>query len=139
MLPINRPLVEASNNNQNGKMDFAHRKGDIKYAPSGATGRRDEPAAEESLSQPVATVQAKPIDKPLNFKQAGELYQSFTDTGRANLIKNLFGDLNRVKDDKIKLRITAFCYLADPEYGERLAKELKIGLDDVKADAKKVK
>ena len=33
-LPINRPLVPVNNNNQDGKMNYGHRKGEANYEPS---------------------------------------------------------------------------------------------------------
>jgi len=132
MLPVNRTLSAVSNNNQDGKMNFGLTKSNVNYEPSMSEGRRD--VADKSYSQAplTGTVVHRPIKKPLPYKQAGELYRSFTEGERANLISNLADDLGQVKDARIKNAIVARSYMADKEYGTRLAKAVNVDLDEVK-------
>ena len=75
------------------------------------------------------------IGKQNNFKQAGELYRTFTPAERERLVANFAGDLGQVKNPKIVRTIIGFCYQADVEYGTMLAKKLGVALTEVmKAD-----
>ncbi len=133
MLPVNRPYAEVSNNNQDGKMNFGTTASDVNYEPSTTTGGRRDTAAKSYSQAPLAgTVAQRTIAKTLNFKQAGELYRSFTDGERANLISNLAGDLGKVKDAKVKLVMVSYFYQADADYGTRLAKAVNVDVDDAK-------
>jgi catalase len=134
MLPVNRPYATVDNNNQDGAMNFGITSGDVNYEPSVTTGgRRDLAPAKYSQAPLSGSVQQQPIEKTLNFRQAGELYRSFTEVERANLIKNLAGDLGKVKNPAVKVQIVSHFYQADVEYGSKLAAALGVSLDDVKA------
>ena len=127
MLPINRPLTEVANNNQAGQGDAASTRSDVNYEPSVTNGdRRDNATAEYSKAPLAGPIVQQPIAKTLNFQQAGELYRSFTEPQRANLIKNLAGDLGQVKNADVKKTILNFFYQADADYGTRLAKALSV-------------
>ena len=54
------------------------------------------------------------------------------ETERANLIKNLAGDLGKVKDKQVQLQMISYFYRANAEYGARLAQALGVSLDAVK-------
>ena len=84
---MNRPLnAPVATNNQDGKLNHGHRTGDVNYEPSTSTGgRRDNPAFEQSKAKLTGTVVQQPIEKQLNFKQAGELYESFSEEMKTNL------------------------------------------------------
>jgi len=138
MLPVNRPYASVDNNNQDGKMNFGNTTSDVNYEPSRATGgRRDNEEKEYSQSPLSGTVTQRPIAKTLNFKQAGELYESFIEKDRANLISNLAGDLGKVKDKAVKTTMVAHFYQANVEYGTRLAKAVDVSLDEVQKLIKK--
>ena len=101
--------------------------------PSKSTGgRRDNAEKVYSQAPLTGTIAQRPIQKTLNFKQAGELYRSFTDAEKTNLIKNLAGDLGQVKDGGIKTTIVSHFYQADVDYGTRLAKAVNVNVDEVK-------
>ena len=134
MLPVNRPTAAAQNGNQGGSMNAGGTHSDVNYEPSVTTGpAQADPKFTYSQAPLTGTVQQQPIEKTLNFKQAGELYRSFTEAQRANLIKNLAGDLGKVRDPKVKTRIVAHFYQADADYGTRLAQAVNVTLDAVKS------
>ncbi len=134
MLPINRSLTEVSNNNQAGQGHVGATQGDVNYEPSVTSGgRRDNSTAEYSKAEIAGTIVQQPIAKTLNFQQAGELYRSFTEPQKVNLIKNIAGDLGKVKNPSVKRTIVSFFYQADPDYGTRVAKALGINLSEVTA------
>ncbi len=66
------------------------------------------------------------------FYQPGDLYRLMTEEKRAVRIENTARNMQGVTEN-IKSRHAAHCYLADPEYGERLAKALMIDMGRVKA------
>jgi catalase len=66
------------------------------------------------------------------FYQPGNLYRLMSEEKRALLISNTAEDMMPVTDN-IKYRHAAHCYLADKEYGTRLAKAL--GLDVSKVES----
>ncbi|WP_088256090.1 catalase [Fimbriiglobus ruber] len=132
-VPVNRPLAQVANNNQNGALNQGVRAGDVNYEPSVTTGgRRDQPESEASKATLVGTVTQQPIKKTLNFKQAGDLFESFADEQKTNLIANLAGDLGRVKNAEVKLTMVSYFYRANADYGTRLAKAVGVNLDAVK-------
>jgi len=132
MLPVNRTLAAVSNTNQDGTLNFGVTKGDVNYEPSMSQGRRDSAEKMYSQSPLTGTVVQRPIKKTPDYKQAGELYRTFTEGERANLISNLADDLGQVKDSRIKNAIVARSFQADPEYGTRLAKAVNVDLDEAK-------
>ena len=69
------------------------------------------------------------------YYQPGDLYRLMTEDKRALLISNTAGDIAPATDN-IKYRHAAHCYLADTEYGTRLAKALCLDVDRVIALSK---
>ena len=65
------------------------------------------------------------------FYQPGDLYRLMTEEKRRLLIENTAADIMPVTDN-IKYRHAAHCYLADCEYGTRLAEALSLSVDEVK-------
>lgn len=134
MLPVNRPIAAVNNGNQAGFMNFGSTKSDVNYEPSVTTGGiRNDESLIYSQAPLTGTVEQRPIRKQLNFKQAGELYRSFTEAQRANLIRNFAVDLGKVRDANIKARIVSHVYQADADYGTRLAAAVNVSLDVVKS------
>ncbi len=132
-LPVNRPLSPVSNNNQDGLLNHGDRKGDVNYEPSTTTGGRiEDEKFEQSKAKLSGDVVQQPIEKTLNFKQAGELYESFPEDQKANLVTNLALDLNKVKDVGIKTTVVSFFFRANADYGTRVAKAINLDLETVK-------
>ncbi|MDB5365309.1 MAG: katB [Rhodospirillales bacterium] len=134
-LPVNRPLVQVSNNNIDGTMQSAPRQGDVNYEPTTVAGN---PAQESkfSYSQYAVTgmTQQKAIDKQDNFRQAGEFYRALSQHERDDLIKNLANDLGQVKSMQIKEAMVSHFYQADKDYGTRLG--AAVGVDVKSIDNK---
>lgn len=64
------------------------------------------------------------------FYQPGALYRLMTEKQKELLISNTATDMMSVTDN-IKYRHAAHCYLADKDYGTRLAKSMKLSLEQV--------
>jgi len=141
-LPVNAPKVAVANGGQDGAMSFAPRKGDVNYQPS----RRDDPgayrddAAYRASAYPVSGLaQQKAISKIAPFLQAGIFYRRLDEDQKANLIKNLAGDLNAVADPTIKEIMVSHFYAADADYGTRLATATRTDLAAVRQRAEQAR
>ena len=136
-LPINAPKVAVNNGNQDGAMNTASTGTGVNYQPSRLMPREELQAARYSqLALSGSTQQAK-IQREQNFKQAGDLYRSFTTKERKDLIENFGGSLANT-DDESKHIMLSFLYKADPEYGTGVTKVAKGDLARVKALATKL-
>ncbi|MEK7723046.1 MAG: catalase [Acidobacteriota bacterium] len=130
-IDINRPKNVVTNYSQDGALRNTKQNGDINFQPS-----RTNKVAENTTNKAYqlklnGLVQQARIKKENNFVQAGELYLSFDEKMRANLIKNLAGDLNQVKNKMIKAKIVGHFYMANQEYGMRLAQAVGVTREDV--------
>lgn len=127
-LPVNAPKVTVSTNNQDGAFSNRVKNSDINYEPSEAAGTlTDNAKYDYSVSNfaNASTTQAR-ITKPDDFRQAGELYRSYSEKDKANLIKNLVGDLSAVRNRKVVAKMVSHFYQADADYGKRLAAGLNM-------------
>ena len=132
-LPVNSPKVAVVTNNQNGVFSTRKTNGDINYEPSATqNGFVDNEKYEYSKSTfaNAVTTQQK-ISKPNDFKQAGEFYRSLSEKDKQNLIKNLSGDLITVTNKDVVRKMVGYFYMADSDYGKRLAKELNLTREEV--------
>lgn len=133
-LPVNAPKVEANNYNQNGVMSMKKQSfGDINYQPSVNRPEVKEDAKfKYSVSKftNVETTQAK-ISKANDFKQAGELYRSFSKKDQDNLISNLSAALKQVGNQQTVATMIFYFYQADRDYGMRLAKSLNLSREEL--------
>jgi len=137
---VNRSINNVKTYNQDGYMSIRKQEGEINYQPS--TNKPEVvDNAKFKYSQSVfpagtTTVQSK-IDKENNFAQAGDLYRSFSKKDQDNLIKNLSGALNAVKNKVITKKMIAHFYQADAEYGNRLLKATNLKVADIEEYIKK--
>ncbi|SPL69197.1 catalase [Acinetobacter stercoris] len=137
-IPVNRPVVKVNNNNQEGAMNITERDSNVNYEPS---LKEPKPATEtaRAVATPLmGTVMQKAIKKQQNFKQAGELYRSYSALEKTDLIRNLAADLGQVKDAETKNIMLSYFYKADVDYGTRLTAATKGDLAVVKAKAAKL-
>ncbi|RXM39427.1 catalase [Chryseobacterium sp. CH21] len=128
-LPINASKNTVLTYNQNGFMSLRPQSGEVNYQPSASkpevTDHKKFKYSESVVPAGTVITQAK-IDKENNFKQAGELYRSFSKKDQDNLIKNLGGALSSLKDKKTAAKMISYFYQADAEYGKRLAGFIKM-------------
>lgn len=130
-LPINRSLVAVNNYNQDGAMNVGDTRSNINYQPSQDAVQEDVKARHSEVAL-QGHVQQRAIQKPMNFKQAGDLYRSFTKSQQNNLIKNLAGDLSSVKNKQTQHVMLSQFYKADSEYGIRLTQAVGGDIKQVK-------
>ncbi|KKA05050.1 catalase [Pseudomonas ogarae] len=136
-LPINAPKVAVNNGNQDGAMNPGSTSTGVNYQPSRLTPREEPQAARYSQTALTGSTQQAKIQREQNFKQAGDLYRSFSKKERDDLIDSFGGSL-ATTDDESKHIILSFLYKADPEYGTGVARVAKGDLARVKALAEKL-
>ncbi|MFW0739858.1 catalase [Flavobacterium sp. T12S277] len=132
-LPVNMPKAIVTTNNQDGAFATRKTNGDINYQPSASlNGFRDNTDYTYSKTAFVNTVTAQQkISKPNDFKQAGEFYRTLSEKEKQNLILNLSADLKSVISRDVVRKMVGYFYMADNDYGKRLAKELSITREEV--------
>jgi catalase len=131
-LPINAAKIAVNNGNQDGAMNIGASSTGVNYQPSRLLSREEPQTARYSQSTLSGTTQQAKIQREQNFKQAGDLYRSFNQKERQDLIDSFGGSL-ATTDDESKHIILSFLYKADPEYGTGVAKVAKGDLARVKA------
>lgn len=144
-LPVNKAKVDINTFNQDGtgavkSADKLH----INYQPNGFNGdldrnrgnMADDPQYRYSQHKLSGETQQKMIEKTQNFSQAGETYRSYSDYDKEHLIKNFAGDMNQIRNKKIVQHMVTYAYLADQDYGQRLAKATNTDFELVKKLAK---
>lgn len=131
-LPVNAPKAPVNSLNQDGAGSNRGKNTEVNYQPSTQSGLKEDPVYKYSESRfaNTATVQQK-ISKPNDFMQAGEFYRSLSEKDKANLIKNLVADLGQVSNREVQIKMTGYFYLADADYGKRLATALGLSREEV--------
>lgn len=118
MLPVNRPNVPVRNDHQDGVMMFGNVTRSVNYSPSRLDPQFTAvPRAKFAKHPLMGTYQQAPINKTLNFRQAGEFYRDLSASDQENLIKNLASDLKKVENSVTKNTLCAFFLKADRNYG----------------------
>jgi len=129
-LPINAPIKKVATNQRDGQMAYHQDivpglNPHINYEPSNLGGLREAaPAGKEHTPSYSGSLVRQKIDRPNDFKQAGERYRTFEDWERDDLISNLANALapaNKIIQDKM----IDLCTKCDPEYGQRVADGIK--------------
>ena len=136
-LPINAAKVPVNNGNQDGAMNSGASSSGVNYQPSRLLAREEAQTARYSQSALSGSTQQAKIQHEQNFKQAGDLYRSFSPKERQDLIDSFGGSL-ATTDDESKHIMLSFLYKADPEYGSGVTKVAKGDLARVKTLAAKL-
>lgn len=131
-LPVNAPVVIVNSNNQDGTMSNRGTTSNVNYQPSRMKDKPDNASYKHSQARygNVAISQAR-ITKTNNFQQAGDFYRSLDEKNKANLLKNILGDLSQVTSKEVQSIMTGYFYMADSDLGRKLTAELKLTREDV--------
>jgi len=136
-IPVNAPRCSVHSYHRDGLMRVDGNYGATKgYHPNsyGEWAEQKE-YAESSLAIEGTVDYHDPYINDDCFYQPGDLYRLMTEDKRAILIKNTATNIASVTDN-VKYRHAAHCYLADEEYGRRIAEALSLKLDKVIALSK---
>lgn len=133
-IPVNRPVSETFSYHRDGAMRVDGNYGStIGYHPNSfGTWEGDESYREPSLDLEGPMDHYEPRDEKCDdvFYQPGNLYRLMKEEQKEALIDNTARNIGPVTDN-IKYRHSAHCYLADHDYGSRLAKALELDLAKV--------
>jgi catalase len=130
-LPVNQPKVPVSNYGRGGSMRYTIDEPGPTYEPNSLNGPQEDPSLKEDaygyeISGRAARWNHRDVDEDY-YSQAGILFRDvMTEEERERLIDNLV-DHMRVVPSEIQLRQIRHFFLADPTYGEGVARGL--GLD----------
>jgi catalase len=129
LIPVNKPKVSVNSYHRDGLMRVDGNYGaTIGYDPNSY----GEWAQQDSFREPPLPLEGAvghhdPYRDDDCFYQAGDLYRLMTEDKRKLLLENTARNIAPVSEN-IKYRHAAHCYLADKEYGERLAGLLNLDL-----------
>ncbi|MEF9952272.1 MAG: catalase [Clostridium sp.] len=127
-IPINRPRTDVDNNERDGSMAMMNHKGKVNYSPNYLDNNNPKPCAtygKEPAEYISGSVSRRLINKENNFKQAGELYDSYTKEQQDHLIDNLVSDLFNVERD-IQKQVVYYFSEASKDFGERVRRGLRL-------------
>ncbi len=130
-LPVNRPLAGVVNNYQDGQLDQGNRTSDVNYFPAATAAKATDARFRAAPYKVDAIVDAKPIAKTNNFRQAGIFYRALKPQDKTDLVTNLAGDLNVVTSARTKTIMVSYFYQADKDFGTRLATAVNVPMADV--------
>lgn len=127
-IPVNQPRCAVHSYHRDGAMRIDGNQGARKgYSPN-SIGEWNTHGASNAYSPiDVGTIRHSPYKDKWDdcFYQPGNLYRLMTKEQQALLIKNTAEDMKSVTHN-IKYRHAAHCYLADKEYGKRLAEAMHL-------------
>lgn len=127
LLPINRPRVEVNNYQRDGAMRFDDNGGgSVYYEPNSLGGPAEVPEQKQTAFEVTGDAESVAYNHHDHYTQAGTLYRLMSKEERVRLIENIVAAMNPIEREDIKLRQIQHFYKADPEYGERVAKGLKL-------------
>jgi catalase len=134
LLPINAPKAAMNSYQRDGAMrSDGNGGGGPNYWPNSFGGPEPDP----TLAPPAIDLSGQAMRHAYvlgdaDFVQAGDLYRKvMTDMDREHLVSNIVGHLGHAQK-RIQLRQCAIFYKAESEYGERVAKGLKLDPAEVK-------
>ncbi|MCL1990039.1 MAG: catalase [Defluviitaleaceae bacterium] len=131
LIPVNAARVPVNDYHRDGLMRVDSNHPTTPYFPNSYGQWDPQPAyAEPELEMEGTIGHHDPYINDDPYYQPGDLYRLMTEEKRALLIENTRGNIEDVTDN-IKYRHAAHCYLADVEYGTRLAEALQLTLDKV--------
>jgi catalase len=109
----------------------------VNYEPSRLAPRPSDDSARYSQTALSGTTQQAKIQREQNFKQAGDLYRSYSPKEQQDLI-NSFGGSLADTDTESKNIMLSYLYKADPAYGTGVTKVANGDLEKVKQLAAKL-
>lgn len=134
LIPVNAPKCPYHAYHRDGQMRVDGNYGaTTHYQPNSYDEWKEQPDTKEPpLEVQGAMDSYEPKDEQSDdcFHQPGDLYRLMTPEKRDILIDNTARNMQGTTDN-IRERHAAHCYLADPEYGTRLAEALNLSIDRV--------
>ncbi|MEP7378291.1 MAG: catalase [Chloroflexota bacterium] len=138
-LPINQPLTRPATNQRDGQMAYAvdatGPNPHVNYEPNSTGGLQEaERHAPDYEPEITGRLTRSKIQRTNDFAQAGERYRTMPDAERDELLANLIGLLGQC-ERQIQERMVGLFAQCDPDYGNRVAQGLGIGVPMAAATA----
>ncbi|SEL88026.1 catalase [Blastococcus sp. DSM 46786] len=136
-LPVNRPKVPVSTNQQGGPMSYGRddvgENPHVNYEPSITGGLREATYPTHDEQGPVVNgrLTRKRIPRTNDYQQAGERYLLSEQWEKDDLVANLTGALQQCRRE-IQERMVWHFFLCEDEWGQRVGDALGITADDVR-------
>ena len=134
-IPVNRARCPMHSFHRDGMMRVDGNMGATKgYSPNSIGEWQTKSVAHSHSPSDGESMRYNPYEDRDDdcFYQPGNLYRLLTEEKRVLLLKNTVADIMPVTEN-VKLRHCAHCYLADTEYGSRLAEMLNLDIEVVKS------
>lgn len=133
-LKVNMPKNGIHNYQQAGQMNISNQKGEINFYPN-------DDSSSPKVSQDSKYLPYKSFVKSIvisrtendyndNYQQAGELYESYTAEEKEELINNIAEAMKGSSREVIE-RMIYYFYVADAEYGNKVADKFNINMKNV--------
>lgn len=130
-IPVNRPKVEVNHYQRDGFMAVnGNGGGKPVYEPNTVDGPTEDPNAKISTYEVEGTADSVSYDSDDHFTQPGDLYRLMSEDEKKRLVQNFANHMREATRDDIKLLQIKHFYKADPEWGERVAKELGLSVPE---------
>ncbi len=135
-LPINQPKRDVHTNQRDGfmtaKVDDSGANPHVNYEPSSIAGLAEAPKEQEYIPFIEGNLGRYPNPRTAeDYKQAAELFRSYDDRHRNDLIANLVGNLKQC-DKHIQERMVWHFWHADENYGRLVAEGIGVDLETAK-------
>jgi catalase len=134
LIPVNSPKVPVHAYHRDGLMRVDGNYGSVlSYTPNSYDEWLGQPEHRDpSLPLEGNMDRYEPKEDPTDdcFYQPGNLYRLITEDKKALLIENTARNMGPATEN-IKYRHAAHCYLADKDYGTRIAKAMSLNMDEV--------
>lgn len=129
-LPINRARNEVNNYQRDGQMRFDNNGGGaVYYEPNSFGGPKESHENKQGSYEVSGVADSVSYDGHDHYTQAGDLYRLLSEEERTRLVQNIVASMKPVEKEEIKLRQIHHFLLADPDYGNRVAKGLGVVLE----------
>ncbi|MBW7477287.1 catalase [Paenibacillus oenotherae] len=138
-LPINAPKSRVATNQSGGQMQYRVDRAPgqnphINYEPSSLGGLQEAPrCGKEHEPRYDARLVREKLDRPNDFKQAGDTYRAFEEWERDELVANLSNALATCTSG-IRSRLIGYLTEADSEYGKRVSEGIAAAASKLQAD-----
>ena len=115
-------------------MSIKNQKGEFNFYPNNDTSL-PQVYNKDNYSQYRAFVKGIVIsryqnDYNDNYEQAGELYESYSDEEKEELVNNIYESLNGSPREVVEKMIYYF-YVANPNYGQKVASKFSMNLKNI--------
>ncbi|GAB4074001.1 catalase KatA [Barrientosiimonas marina] len=128
-IPVNRPKVETNHYQRDGYMAVdGNGGGDPVYEPNTINGPVEDRSVNVSPFDVDGMADSVSYTSDDHYTQPGDLYRLMSEDEKARLVQNFADHMRPVTRDDIKLRQIEHFYKADPDWGERVAKELGLAV-----------